>query len=125
MELPEEVVPAEEFALATEALVREVASTVVAAHALGVPRALQHVEQELVQDGLGATRTLDDHTGGGGGVQRGGVGPTCTKLYCYNPVGTGGATRHWASPIKTDTSLQRRAETIQNGYRVLKMAAPR
>jgi hypothetical protein len=90
-----------------------------------VPRALQHVEQELVQDGLGATRTLDDHTGGGGGVQRGGVGPTCTKLYCYNPVGTGGATRHWASPIKTDTSLQRRAETIQNGYRVLKMAAPR
>ena len=43
-----------------------------------MPRALQYVEQELVQDGLGAARTLDDHAGGSGGVQRGGVGPTCT-----------------------------------------------
>jgi len=76
--LPEEVVPAEELALTTEALVREVPPAVVTPHALGVPRALQYVEQELVQDGLGAARTLDDHAGGSGGVQRGGVGPTCT-----------------------------------------------
>jgi hypothetical protein len=44
-----------------------------------VPCALQHVQQELVQDGLGTARALDDHAGGG--VQRGGMGPTCTHYH--------------------------------------------
>ncbi|KAJ8885898.1 hypothetical protein PR048_012104 [Dryococelus australis] len=69
-DLPEEVVPAEELALATEALVREVAVAVVAAHALGVPRALQHVQQELVEDGLVAARARHDHGAGGARLVR-------------------------------------------------------
>jgi hypothetical protein len=46
--LPEEVIPAEELALSTEALVCEVASAIIAAYTLGVPCALQYVQQELV-----------------------------------------------------------------------------
>jgi hypothetical protein len=49
-----------------------------------VPCALQHVQQELVQDGLGTARTLNDHAGDG--VQRGGVGPTWTQQHSrHNP----------------------------------------
>ena len=77
---PEEVVPAEELALAAEALVGEVAPAVVAPHAFCMPRALQHVEQELVQDGLSAARAFNDHACSSG-VQRGGVGPTWQHKY--------------------------------------------
>lgn len=37
-----------------------------AADALGVPRPVQHVQQELVEDGFVAARTRDDHGVGGG-----------------------------------------------------------
>lgn len=79
MTLPEEVISTEELALATEALVRQVAPAVVAAHTLSVPCALQDVEQELVQDGLRTARALDDHAGGSGRVQRGRMGSTCRQ----------------------------------------------
>lgn len=59
--LPEEVVPAEELPLAREALVRQVGVTVEAAYALRVPRPLQDVQQELVQDGLVAARARYQH----------------------------------------------------------------
>lgn len=54
--LPEEVVPAEELGFPGEALVGEGLAAVHAAHAGRVPRALQHLQQELVQDGLVAAR---------------------------------------------------------------------
>lgn len=63
---PEEVVPTEEFALSTEAFVCEVVVAVDAADAVRMPRPVQHVQQELVEDGLVAARAGDDHRGGGG-----------------------------------------------------------
>lgn len=62
--VPEKVPPAEEFSLAAEALVGEVTVTVDTANTLGVPRPVQHIQQELVEDGLVAASACDDHGGG-------------------------------------------------------------
>lgn len=60
--LPEEVVPAEQLRLPGEAFVDEGRMAVVTPDAVGVPRPLQYVQQELVQDGLVAARAGDQHT---------------------------------------------------------------
>lgn len=61
--LPDEVLPAEEFPVAREASLGERAPALAALHAVRVPSAVQHVEQEAVQDGPRAARALHHASG--------------------------------------------------------------
>lgn len=51
MILPKEICPAVEFAFPREALLGEIALTIGALHALGVPGPVQDIQQEAVQNG--------------------------------------------------------------------------
>lgn len=62
---PEKVIPAEEFPLAAEALVGEVVVAVHTADTLGVPRPVENIQKEFVQDWLVTAGTGDDHGVGG------------------------------------------------------------
>ena len=63
MGLPEEVLTAEESAVAREALVGERTATLAALDALGVPHAVEDVQQEPVEDRAVATGTQQQHPG--------------------------------------------------------------
>ena len=56
----EKVLFAENLAVASETLVAELSTTLTALEALGMPRAVQHLEDEAVQDELLATPALGD-----------------------------------------------------------------
>jgi hypothetical protein len=62
---PKKVVPTEQLALPTETLLGEMRVAVVTPDALGVPRSVQHIQQELIQDGFVAGGARDDHVAGG------------------------------------------------------------
>lgn len=77
---PKKVVPTEELALPTETLVGEVRVAVVTPDALCVPRSVQHIQQELIQNGLVAGGARDDHVAGGRVERRGAPRPTVQAL---------------------------------------------
>lgn len=62
--LPEEVHFTVELAVSGEALLREVAVAFATLNALGVPRSVQHVEEEAVQNGPFTAGTVDHHDSG-------------------------------------------------------------
>lgn len=59
---PEEIVPTEEFTLAGETLVGEWCVTVETSDTVRMPRPLQDIQQELVQDGLVTARARYQHS---------------------------------------------------------------
>ena len=60
-DLPEEICPAVEFAVAGETPFGQDAATVDTADALGVPRPVQHCQKKLVQNGAITTGTRHNH----------------------------------------------------------------
>ena len=61
--LPEEIGPAIKFAFPGEAALGQDVATIGASDAFGVPRSVQHRQQELVEDWAIAAGTRHDHFG--------------------------------------------------------------
>lgn len=63
MDLLEKIISTKQFAITREALLLQVHLALATLHTLDVPRAVEHVEQEAVQNGLITAWTLRGHVG--------------------------------------------------------------